>query len=149
MRIDTKAYGIIDIDERQKIIFPFGLLGFENLKTYCLMDAEHAPFYWLQSIDAKEIAFVLIDPLVFRPDYNPDIPEEELREIGINDVQDMLVFSIVTIPNDQTKMTANLQGPLLIARHQRIGKQCISRDPRWKVRHLILEEFAAIKEPSC
>jgi flagellar assembly factor FliW len=36
MRVATKALGEIDLDERQRISFPYGILGFEQLKEYVL-----------------------------------------------------------------------------------------------------------------
>jgi flagellar assembly factor FliW len=129
MQVNTKAYGTIEVDERQRIYFPFGILGFENLKNYVLLDAKQQPFYWLQSSDVSEIAFVLINPFIFRPDYEIDIPDEELNEIGIESYEDVLVFAIVTIPEDQRKMTANLQGPIIINKKQRIGRQAIASNP--------------------
>ncbi|MEW5814151.1 MAG: flagellar assembly protein FliW [Spirochaetota bacterium] len=149
MQIYTKPYGTIEVDERQKINFPFGILGFENLKNYALIDALQQPFYWLQSLDVPEIAFVLINPFLFRPDYTIDIPDEELEEIGITKPEDCLVFTIVTIPENQTKMTANLQGPILINKNERIARQAISTNPKWRIRHYILEELAAVKDEVC
>jgi len=55
------------------------------------------------------------------------------------------VFSIVTIPENQNRMTANLQGPLLINRKKRIGRQSISLNPEWRVRHVIVDELAALR----
>ena len=137
----TKPFGSMELDERQKVLFPFGLLGFESLHDYALLDAEQAPFYWLQSLEVVEIAFVLIEPRVFRPDYSPGVAPEDLAEIGILKPEDALVFAIVTIPEDPRLMTANLQGPLLLNRETRTGRQCISSDPRWQVRHPILAEL--------
>jgi flagellar assembly factor FliW len=145
MQVHTKPYGVIDVDERQKIVFPFGILGFESLKNYVLIDAKQQPFYWLQSMEVPEIAFILINPFVFRPDYEIDVPNDELAEIGITDQENILVFAIVTIPENQQKMTANLQGPIIINKFDRIGRQAISPNPKWKVRHHILDELAGLK----
>ena len=69
VKVATKAYGLIDVDERQKIVFPQGLFGFETLNDYILLDAERQPFYWLQSMDVEQVAFILVNPFLFRPDY--------------------------------------------------------------------------------
>lgn len=146
----TKAFGEVELDERQRLLFPAGLLGFEHLREFALLDAEQAPFYWLQSLEAVEIAFVLIDPRVFRPDYSPGVGPEELAELGASSPAEVLDFAIVTIPEDPRRMTANLQGPVLVNRGSRVGRQFISTDPRWQVRHPILEELAqGRREPSC
>ena len=142
----TKPFGTMELDERQRIRFPFGVLGFESLHDYALLDAEQAPFYWLQSLEVVEIAFVLIDPRVFRPDYSLSVAPEDLAEIGILKPEDALVFAIVTVPDDPRDMTANLQGPLIIHKETRTGRQSISGDPRWQVRHPILAELARVRE---
>src|SRR5271157_4779862 len=98
MKVLTKAYGEIEVEERQRTSFPRGLFGFEELRDFVLLDATQQPFYWLQSVERVEVAFVLIQPGFFRPDYSPDVEPAELSEIGITGPEDMLVFSIVTIP---------------------------------------------------
>lgn len=149
MLVDTKPYGKIEVDERQKIHFPFGILGFEQRKWYVLLDASQTPFYWLQSLDDPTLAFVLIDPVVFRPDYVLEVAEEELQEILVENRDDLLVFAIVTIPENQERISANLQGPLVINRRNHVGRQSITLNPSWKVKHFILEELARIKDEAC
>jgi flagellar assembly factor FliW len=142
LKINTKAYGTIDVDERQQIVFPEGLYGFEAFKTYVLMDAEQQPYYYLQSVETQGAAFILLKPFLFRPDYEIDVDDAELAEIGISDPGKALVFSIVTVPDDGSPMTANLAGPLVINRERRIGKQIVLTDPRWKTKHDILKELS-------
>jgi len=137
----TKPFGSVELNERQRIRFPFGVLGFESLHDYALLDAEQAPFYWLQSLQVVEIAFVLIEPRVFRPDYTLSVGAEELAAIGILRPEDALVFAIVTVPEEPRRMTANLQGPIIINKDSRTGRQSICSDPRWQVRHPILAEL--------
>jgi flagellar assembly factor FliW len=145
VKVTTKAYGLIDVNERQKITIASGLFGFESFKDYVLLDAERQPFYWLQSLDVERLAFILVNPFLFRPDYELDISDEDLAGIGISDPQKALIFSIVTIPADGGSMTANLQGPLVINRETRQGKQAVLTDPRWKTRHNIMDELAAAR----
>jgi flagellar assembly factor FliW len=147
VKVATKPYGIKDVDERQKINFPLGLLGFEPLKEYVLLDAERQPFYWLQSVDVEQVAFVLINPFLFKPDYELDVNDDEMKEIGItNPETEALIFSVVTIPQDGSPMTANLQGPLIINRKTRIGIQAVLTDARWKTKHDVMSELAAARK---
>jgi len=146
VKVLTKAYGMVEVNECQKVTFPSGLFGFESLKDYVLLDAEQQPFYWLQSLDEEKTAFILIDPFLFRPDYEMDIDNEELRPIGITDPEKAVIFTIVTVPPDNSPMTANLQGPLVINRDSRLGVQAVLTDSRWKTKHDILAELAALKK---
>jgi flagellar assembly factor FliW len=145
VKVTTKAYGVIDVNERQKITIASGLFGFESFRDYVLLDAERQPFYWLQSLDVERLAFILVNPFLFRPDYELDISDEELSGIGISDPQKALIFSIVTIPSGGGAMTANLQGPLVINRETRQGKQAVLTDPRWGTQHNIMDELAAAR----
>jgi flagellar assembly factor FliW len=144
VKVATKPYGCKEVDERQMLTFPLGLLGFEPLKEYVLLDAERQPFYWLQSVDVEQVAFILINPFLFRPDYELDVDDDNIKEIGITDPKtEALIFSVVTIPQDGSPMTANLQGPLIINRKTRIGIQAVLTDPRYKTKHDIMSELAA------
>ena len=141
MKVETKAFGPMDIDERQKITFPQGLFGFDDYREYVLFDAEHEPFFWLQSVDEVEIAFVLVNPFLFRPDYEVNINNEDLLQIGIKSPENALIFVILTIPQDGSTMTANLQGPLVINKETMTGMQAVLSDVRWKTKHDIISEL--------
>ena len=144
MELKTKPFGVINIEEKQKITFTRGIFGFDNIREYALLNASQWPFFWLQAIDVPDLAFILIDPLIFRPDYTLDVDESDLLDIELTpeDRDKMLVFSIVTVPDDQKKMTANLQGPVIINREKRTGRQFISTNQKWSVRHFIMDELA-------
>lgn len=151
MIVESKPYGQIEVDERQRIHFTYGLFGFEKLEDFVLMDARQRPFYWLQSLDVREIAFVLIDPWIFRPDYRPRLDPSDLEILGLagEDDEKTLILTVVTVHDDRTGMTANLQGPVVINKESRQGRQCISSDDRWKVRHSILDEMASSRKDAC
>jgi flagellar assembly factor FliW len=141
-QIISKAYGAIEVDDRQFINFPSGILGFESLREYALIDSKQPPFLWLQSVEDSEIAFVVISPQVFRPDFILDIPSGEYDELEWEPDEELLVLAIVTIPPDGSPMTANLQGPVVINRQKRIGKQGIQVGSQWRTKHNIVEELS-------
>jgi len=144
MKVDTKAFGVIDIDEKSKVKFPQGLFGFEDFTNYVLFeDTEHEPFYWLQSLDEKEIAFILISPFLFRKDYEANISDDELASIGIKVKENIVIFVIVTIPQDGGAMTANLQGPIIINKDNMTGTQAILSELKWKTKHDIMAELTS------
>lgn len=135
--IATKAYGHVSVHEKQIITFPTGLYGFEMHHEYALLDSEAPPFYWLQSVDDETLAFILINPYVVVPDYVLDIPEEDIVSIGSPSAEDLLVFATVTIPDDRRDISCNLQGPVIINREKRLGRQSISLDQRWQIKHYL------------
>jgi len=143
MKIDTKAYGVIEVAEKQKVKIPLGLFGFEDYKEYVLLDnIEQGQFFWLQSTDDKDIAFILINPFLFRKDYEANVTNDDLVEIGLKSPENALVFVIVTIPQDGNSMTANLQGPIIINKENMTGMQAILSDSKWRTKHDIIAEFS-------
>lgn len=149
MLVESKALGAVEVDERQVLSFPQGLFGFEQHHEFALLDARQPPFYWLQSTAQQQVAFVLLDPLVFRPDYSLDVDESELAEIGVETGTDALCFAIVTIPDTVNEMTANLQGPVVVNRDTRVARQFISHNPAWQVRHGVFQEIETAQRQIC
>lgn len=139
--IDSKPFGKIQIDERQIVEFPEGLFGFDQNRSFAVIEeSPDTVFKWLQSLDDPELAFVLIQPHIFLSEYRPLVPPSELKMIGLDSAEKAVQFLIVTIPaSDPKKMTANLQGPILIHPETRLAKQFISRDENHPLRKLILE----------
>lgn len=142
LKIQTKSFGEIEISQKQIIVFPNGLFGFESYKKFALIEEnENSPFKWLQSLEDSAIAFIVIQPELFLSNYTPVVSTEELKEIYINSVEESLIMVIVTIPNsDIMQMTANLQGPILINPRTSIARQFISRNETHIVKKQIFEQ---------
>jgi flagellar assembly factor FliW len=135
--IETRALGTVEISEQQVLEFSRGLFGFETVHEYALLDSGSPPFYWLQSTERADLAFLLINPYVVVRDYVLDIAEDDLAAIGSPSSDDLLVFAVVTIPADRSLTSCNLQGPIIVHRQQRLARQAISLDLRWKVKHYL------------
>ena len=107
------------------IHLPLGLLGFESIKEYVLLSKpDEAPFLWLQMLDDPNLAFLVISPLAVLPNYQPDIPSEDVEFIGFTSPEDVLVFNIVTLRGNGGA-TVNLKGPIVLNRKTLIGKQVV------------------------
>jgi flagellar assembly factor FliW len=145
MKIKTKPYGEIEVNEKQKIHFPDGLFGFEEVKQYFLLDSKEGPFYWLQSAEHPELAFVLIDPRVFKNNYTLSLTDDDYRAIDAQKGE-VIDFAIVTVPEDPEKISANLMGPIVINRKTRKARQAISENDEYTVKHYIVEEMKGRKE---
>lgn len=104
---------------------PMGILGFEQIKDYVLLaDPAEAPFAWLQVKANASLAFVVVDPFLVMPDYQPDIPQSDVEFLGLKAASDALLLGIVTI-HGPDRATINLKGPIVINRHTHVGKQII------------------------
>ncbi|MCE9501567.1 MAG: flagellar assembly protein FliW [Leptospira sp.] len=148
IQLISKPFGKIEISEKQLIYFPVGLLGFETYNQFALIEENaESPFKWLQSTDEPGLAFILIQPELFIVDYKPAVSESELEELELDTLGDGVVFVIVTIPHDDPmKMTANLQGPVIINPKNSAGRQLISRNENHSVRARIIEGSAQMEK---
>ncbi|MEM0915288.1 MAG: flagellar assembly protein FliW [Planctomycetota bacterium] len=138
MWIQSTRFGEIEVDDQRVIRFPKGLLGFPSYKHYVLLEAgEDAYFWWLQSVDQPDLAFVVTDPSLFVPTYRVPIREEQMNELGIDRPEDCQVFCIVN-KRDHV-LTGNLQGPLVIHVERRTGEQLVLSDRRYTTKVPLIE----------
>ena len=139
MQVKTKTMGTVEVASERMIKMPVGLFGFEKYTDYVLINSEYEPLIWLQSLQERNLAFLLIDPFLIGDDYEIDVDDKTLAKIGITQPSDVVVFSIVTVPNDGGPVTANLQGPLIINKKNKEALQVVLTDPKWTTKHNILE----------
>ena len=139
MEVQTKAKGIVDVEEKKILEFPKGLMGFEEFKRYVLRPSEYEPFLWLQSIDKKNLAFLLVDPFLIYSEYEADIDDDELKIIDIKNAEDIIIMTIVTVPHDGSPVTANFLGPIVINKQNNKCVQVILNDNRWTTKFNIVE----------
>ena len=140
MIVQTSRFGSIEADPERIITFARGILGFPKYRSYVLIQPEpDSTFYWLQSVDAADLAFVVTDPLLFVPDYQVPIREETRQDIGLagNDLAEANILVIVNKVGDT--LTANLQGPLVIHATTRAAAQVVISEKKYQTRHPILQ----------
>ncbi len=143
MNVETTRFGVVDVDENRIITFPTGLLGFSSFTRYALLQPdEDAAFFWLQCIDAPELAFVVTDPSLWVRDYQVPIRREQMDELALDKLENAQVFVILN-KHDRT-LTGNLQGPLIINIVTRNAMQLVLADKRWTTRH----EIVQLSEPA-
>jgi flagellar assembly factor FliW len=139
LQINTIRFGAIDIDENKIVIAPEGIIGFPDIKRYVILDmGEDIHFKLFQAVDEYTLGFVIIDPLLFKPDYKVKIRMEDLHSLNTDNINEIVTMVIVTIPDDPYRMTANLRGPLLINLKSRLAKQQILIEDTYTTRHLII-----------
>lgn len=142
IKVKTTRFGEIDVKNEDLIELPSGLIGFPELKRYVLLDHDKdSPFKWLQSLDDGAIAFVLINPLLFKPDYTVEVTEAEVSDLELKAEEDAVISVIITIPTNPQNMTANLKAPLVFNLQNRRGKQLVLSNSAYTTRHNIMEEI--------
>jgi flagellar assembly factor FliW len=141
MRISTLRFGELEIPEDKVITMAKPVLGFEQLKRYCIIEGEDfEPFLWFQSVDDPTVAFIIVNPRIFCNDYRIEVNPKEIEEIDVASVKTVETYVIVTIPPDPRKMTINLQGPILINTESRLAKQLVLVNSNYSVKHHIIDD---------
>ena len=149
MKLATRIFGEVEIDDSKIISFPNGIIGFPDLKKFILMYDEEKgtdTIKWLQSIDEPEFALPVMNPLVVCPDYKPVIDKSGVADLGELDDQEMLVLVTVTVPHDLTKMTVNLMGPIIINNKEMKASQNIVDNDDYPVKFPIYDILKKNKE---
>ena len=141
MKITTKLFEEIEVDEDKLITFPQGIIGFPELTDFLLIhDSEsEGGIRWMQSIQEPAFAMPVIDPLIVMPDYNPSIEDDLLKPLGEVKEENTLVLVTITVPHDIEKMTVNLKGPIVINGENRKATQMIIDDERYLVKFPIYQ----------
>ena len=149
MKITTNLFGEIETDDSKVITFLQGIIGFPNLKKFMLIhdvEDDDKKISWLLSIDEPSFALPVIDPLIVDDTYNPEIEDELLNPLEINDLAELLVITTITVPSDITKMTANLKAPIIINASNLKAAQLIVEDEKYLVKYPIYDILKSNKE---
>lgn len=118
MKINTRLFGEVEISDDKIITFENGIIGFPDMKKFALIHDEDvgqgAGIRYMQSLDEAGFAMPVMDPLIVKPDYDPEVDDELLASVGNVTEDNLLVLVTVSVPSDLTKMSVNLRGPLVI-----------------------------------
>lgn len=138
MIINTKFFGEIEIQDEDIIDFNDGLPGFEDIKKFVLIDAgSQGALKCLQSVEYREIAFIVANPWDVVSDYEMDIDDKQLEELGGTDINSLLAYCILNITNE--RITANLMAPVIINIYAKRGRQMVLYKSRFTTKHIIKE----------
>ena len=147
MRINTSRFGEIEIEEQSVVDMPDGMLGFGEFRQFVLIQHNQgSPFLWYQAVNEPNLAFVIVDPFTFFPDYEVLLTREDLEALQAEELGNLAVFTVVVIPENPEDMTANLRGPVLINVEKRIARQVVLNDERYSPHQRILETVYAASE---
>ena len=141
MQLQTTRFGLVETETQIHVHFPAGLPGFPGIQDYVILDSELAvPWQWLQAITAPDVAFVIINPALFWPEYLVDIRRENVSELPAQETRQLDVFVILTAAppagiTAERPITANLQAPIVINQDTHRGRQLILMRSPYPTRH--------------
>lgn len=143
MEIQSSRFGVIDVDDDRIMTFPNGLLGFPSYTRFALIQTgEENYFFWLQSVDEPNLAFVVTDPAIFFKDYQVPVREETAQELQLADPAYLQTFVICNKVGDW--LTGNLLGPIVVNAQNRLGQQVVLTEKKWTTRQPLLRLAAQV-----
>ena len=143
MKYKTARLGSLEIQDKDIILFPDALYGFDQEKEFALLPLDpkiESPMEWLQSLRTRELAFVVTDPFFFLPAYKMILSDSERAQLEIESTESVKVRVIVTIPKVHTEMTANLVAPLVINQKNGMAKQIVLTSAEYDTKHSLMSK---------
>ena len=153
MKVNTRKFGEITIDKEKALTMPEGLPGFPGFEKFVLIeDKNTAPFCWFQSLEEPDLALVIMDPLVFKPDYQVDL-SKIMIDMGWEQTleEKLLIYVVINIRGGDVgakEITANLMGPLVINPETRQVVQVIISDSSYPCQYNVMQPGQSGEEKS-
>lgn len=127
MKINTNYFGELEVDENEILEFEKGMLGFEELKKFVIIKDSEIFIEWLQSVE-DTTSFAIMDPFVADNNYSFELPDKIMEQLDIKSKEDVMIRTVVIIPEDITKIRTNLQAPIIINSKLKKAMQIILDD---------------------
>ncbi|MBR4341406.1 MAG: flagellar assembly protein FliW [Lachnospiraceae bacterium] len=150
MKVKTRHFGEVEIDESKVITMDNGLFGFENYKKYILLydsSTDEIPsIQWLQSVDEELLALPVMIPTTIVPEYNPVVDDEYLENLGEWTEDTLSILVTVTVPIDVKNMSINLKAPIVINTATMKGGQVVAENSDYEVKYKIHDLLEAARK---
>lgn len=138
MIVTSTRFGSLDIPDERALDFGPGILGFPESQRYVLVEIEDDDdYFWIQSVEVDEVAFLCIRPWDFFPDYELDVPDDVQNQIALHDPADSEVFLLLTTHHEGDELvdiTANLLGPIILNSSNRKARQVVLNNSEYSTR---------------
>lgn len=123
-----------------EINFNKGILGLEEYKKYKLLDLEGLePYKMLQSTEEENIGLVVVSPFEVEKKYEVKLSEDVIKSLNINSEEDVVLYTIVNLNSDVSKITTNLRAPIVINVNSSLGEQLVLSNENYKIKHPIIK----------
>jgi len=142
MVVNTTRFGPIELSSDDILTFTEGLLGFNDLEKFVLLDDPNDEiFAWLQSCDEPSIAFPVLEPELFEENFSLQMTKSDLQALSADEKTQLRSFCIITIPEDPSRMTANLKAPVVVNIATRTARQCVLQNNKLEIREPIFAKL--------
>lgn len=102
------------------------VLGFAGLDRFeFTLVEENSPFGYMQSLENRDVCFVVASPFSFFQSYEFCLDQEEVDSLALKEAEDTLVLGIITLHKPFRRSTMNLVAPLVINIQTLQGRQIL------------------------
>lgn len=138
MRLETSRFGTIEVEADAIVTFTQPIIGFNEYRRFAIVPGpEGSIVTWLQSVDNGELAFLLMNPVGVVPDYVVQVGPSDLAELAAGSMNDLDLYTLLVVPQDQTQVRTNLKAPILINQKQRLGKQVVLERSDYPIQYFL------------
>lgn len=151
MEINTKYFGAMPYTDDEVITFQSGIFGFEESRRFILIrfEDENGGLLCLQNIENEQLAFVVVNPFYFMPEYKPVLTEADLKKLEAASSEELLFYNICVLDEDVTKISVNLRCPLAVNADTRQAMQVILEDSQYAFKQPFYEFAVKGSEERC
>ncbi|MCB0359346.1 MAG: flagellar assembly protein FliW [Bdellovibrionales bacterium] len=132
IKVRTSRFGDFDVDASAVIEIVGGIIGFPGLTKFIMLDY-NPPFSWLQSTEAPDLAFVVVNGAEFGDNYRFPVPIGD-RELDINEDDEVAIINLVSVRPDPSMTTVNLKAPVVVNLRTKRGRQVVLDDQAFPMR---------------
>lgn len=127
MQINTEVMGQVTYTEADIIHFSEGLYGFEDQKTFILLNVADVdfPFQWLQSTTDENLSFIITTPFAFCEAYDFEIPDSVAEGLELSSIEDLSIHALVVLKEELKESSLNLKAPIIVNLKNNHAKQVI------------------------
>jgi flagellar assembly factor FliW len=131
--VDLPRFGACTYSEADIFVFPWGLPGFEQLRSFIIIQLETQDrVVWLQSLEDVSVSLPLGDPWTFFPDYDPKMPSFARLSLALNNPEDFTILAVM-VGTDGGPSFMNLMAPIVVNLKSRVARQVPLETSRYTV----------------
>ena len=146
MEIISPIHGKMEYNESEILTFEKGIPGFQDLKKFIIKEvSSESPFSVMQSIEDKYIGFIIISPFLIDDKYEIKLSDEIIKSLDIENSEDVLLYTIVTLKEKIEHITTNLKAPIVINTKKNKCEQYILDSEKYKIREKVLNKVNDLK----
>lgn len=141
MRKINTEFGVMEIDENDIIHFEQGLLGFDDVRSYVLINHDdQGMIMTLQTADGEVPQFVVLDPYVVMPKYNPVMSAANLNYFKGKKSNELKYLVIAVVKENYLETVVNLKSPIVIDPDTHMALQVILENPDYTMQYRVFAD---------